>query len=193
MCSIGLRSGKQAGRKSNRASAALMAFRMAGALWLPGVVKGEQDQKTVRGAFSRRTRPSLRWVATRTCPIQGQKAAPLIGPPIPQGAVIASWRKAAINVMPRHFARTNGAHAAIQCPKGALPIRRLPRIPAAPQRGHVGFRRSPSGLNQWRLQRLTLVNEDKALQVNPARMGFPPQALAGDIRPVLLTGERRFS
>ena len=51
MCSIGLRSGKQAGRKSNRASAALMAFRMAGALWLPGLSRVSRIRKQSGGRF----------------------------------------------------------------------------------------------------------------------------------------------
>ena len=47
---------------------------------------------------------------------------PLIGPSMTQGAVIASWRKVAMKVI------------VFQCPKGALPISRLPRA-AQPRNG----------------------------------------------------------
>ena len=92
----------------------------------------------------------------------------------------------------RIMAQGGDERQGVPVPEGSLADQTLAARRPCPQRGHVGFRRSPLGLNQWRLQWLTLVNEDKALQVNPALMGFPPQALAGNVRPVLRTGGRGF-
>ena len=96
--------------------------------------------------------------------------------------------------MPRHFARTNGAHASIQCPRGAFPIRRLP-LAAHPRSGvMLVLAQVSAGQSIPRIDcspRLD-INENKSPDVDTPLMRLPPQALAGHVRPVLLTGERGF-
>ena len=86
--------------------------------------------------------------------------------------------------------------------RGPVAERRAPDQPLAPHRlaphrpaaqgGHVGLRRSPLGLNQWRLQWLTLVDEQQPFEVDAALTRLPAGALARHVRSLLLTGARGF-
>ena len=67
----------------------------------------------------------------------------------------------------------------VPVPEGSLSDQALAPCGPSPQRGHVGF--GPG-----------LVNENKSPDVDTPLMRLPPQALAGHVRPVLLTGERGF-
>lgn len=64
-------------------------------------------------------------------------------------------------------------------PEGSLADQTFAARRPTSQRRHVGL--GPS-----------LINEDKPLDVNAALMRLPAFALAGDVRPVLFTGQRGF-
>ena len=64
--------------------------------------------------------------------------------------------------------------------EGGLSDQALAPSSPSPQRGHVGL--GPG-----------FINEDKPSDVNLALMRLPAPTLAGDVRPVLFTGQRSFS
>src|ERR1700722_477215 len=99
-CSIGLRSGEEAGRRKGLALGARVAGRMARPLWLPRLSITTMS-------------PGAR-MGTRTCSTYAPQVEPLVGPSMTQGAVRPSQRSAAKNVRVRHL------------PKGALATRRSP-------------------------------------------------------------------
>ena len=109
----------------------------------------------------------------------GPVAFPLIGPSTTQGAVIASWRKAAMKVIPRVGPRTGGGQTLDPVAKWGFSDQALTARSPAPQRSHICL--SPS-----------LINEYKALQVNVALMFLPLCALSRHVGTVLLTGQRGF-
>ena len=98
---------------------------------------------------------------------------------VTQGAVIATWRKAAMKVIPRVGPRTGGGQTLDPVAKWGFSDQALTARSPAPQRSHIGLRPS-------------LINEYKALQVNVALMFLPSRALSRHVGTVLLTGQRGF-
>ena len=150
----------------------------------------------------------LRSMGASTASPHVRKMWPLIGPTITKAAVIAGWRRAAITQSGGDRGLAKGVdhpkaviaawrRAAVKVmvfryPKGAFPIRRLPRTAHRRSGVMLGltvrhWARTGGALNGSLSLMKTILR-----MLTPPGMRLPPQALADHVRPVPLTGERGF-